>query len=176
MIASGWEIDAHSVTHPDLRRVSARRLAAEVAGSRRTLQARFGVASDFFAYPYGRFDPAVRGAVRRAGFLGATTTTARTCFADRRSVRARTCVGSSERLAVVGPANAALRRLRSAAATRPQGTRSDVPIPRPRRRVRRPPRVGATAAAPARPPMPRGPASHRVIPDRATSPRCESRT
>ncbi len=74
MIASGWEIDAHSVTHPDLRKVSARRLAAEVAGSRRTLQARFGVAADFFAYPYGRSDAAVRGAVRRAGFLGATTT------------------------------------------------------------------------------------------------------
>lgn len=74
MIASGWEIDAHSVTHPDLRRVNARRLTAEVAGSRRTLQQRFGVAADFFAYPYGRRDAAVEGAVRRAGFLGATTT------------------------------------------------------------------------------------------------------
>ena len=74
MVASGWEIDAHSVTHADLRKLSARRLAAEVAGSRRALQVRFGVAADFFAYPYGRSDAAVRAAVRRAGFLGATTT------------------------------------------------------------------------------------------------------
>jgi peptidoglycan/xylan/chitin deacetylase (PgdA/CDA1 family) len=74
LIANGWEIDAHSVTHPDLRRISARRLQAEVAGSRRALQRSFGVPVDFFAYPYGRQDAEVRAAVRRAGFLGATTT------------------------------------------------------------------------------------------------------
>jgi len=74
LIAAGWEIDAHSVTHPDLRRVTAQRLRGEVDGSRRTLQAAFGVPANFFAYPYGRQDPRVRAAVRRAGFLGATTT------------------------------------------------------------------------------------------------------
>jgi peptidoglycan/xylan/chitin deacetylase (PgdA/CDA1 family) len=73
LIANGWEIDAHSITHPDLRAVSATRLAHEVSGSRRAIRRTFGVPADFFAYPYGRNDPRVRAAVRRAGFLGATT-------------------------------------------------------------------------------------------------------
>jgi peptidoglycan/xylan/chitin deacetylase (PgdA/CDA1 family) len=75
LIANGWELDAHSVTHPDLRTVSARRLEAEVRGSRRILQRTFGAPVDFFAYPYGRQNARVRAAVRRAGFLAATTIT-----------------------------------------------------------------------------------------------------
>jgi peptidoglycan/xylan/chitin deacetylase (PgdA/CDA1 family) len=73
MIARGWEIDAHSVTHPDLTKVDPRRLAAEVAGSRRAIRDAFGVDASFFAYPYGRHDAMVRHAVLAAGFLGATT-------------------------------------------------------------------------------------------------------
>jgi peptidoglycan/xylan/chitin deacetylase (PgdA/CDA1 family) len=73
LIAAGWEIDAHSITHPDLRTVSPARLAREVDGSRRMLRATFGVPASFFAYPYGRQNARVRAAVRRAGFLGATT-------------------------------------------------------------------------------------------------------
>jgi peptidoglycan/xylan/chitin deacetylase (PgdA/CDA1 family) len=73
LIRDGWEIDAHSMSHPDLRSVSAKRLETEVAGSRRALQDAFGVPVDFFAYPYGRQNARVRAAVRRAGFLGATT-------------------------------------------------------------------------------------------------------
>lgn len=76
LLAAGWELDAHSVTHPDLTRVSTRRLEAEISGSRRALRAAFGVPVDFFAYPYGREDARVRAAVRRAGFRAATTTRA----------------------------------------------------------------------------------------------------
>lgn len=71
LIAAGWEIDAHTFTHPDLTTVDAARLRREVAGSRRWIQAIFGVPVDFFAYPFGRSDPAVVAEVRRAGFLGA---------------------------------------------------------------------------------------------------------
>ena len=74
LIAAGWEIDAHSITHPDLTAVGDRRLEAEVAGSRAIIRRRFGVAADFFCYPSGRYDGRVIAAVRRAGFLGATTT------------------------------------------------------------------------------------------------------
>jgi peptidoglycan/xylan/chitin deacetylase (PgdA/CDA1 family) len=73
LIAAGWEIDPHSLTHPDLRKLTARRLRTEVDGSRRALRATFGVPANFFAYPYGRQNRRVRAAVRRAGFLGATT-------------------------------------------------------------------------------------------------------
>ncbi len=74
LVHAGWEVDAHTVTHPDLTTLDPRRLWYEVAGSRRLLQREFHVPVDFFAYPAGRYDAAVVRAVRRAGYLGATTT------------------------------------------------------------------------------------------------------
>ena len=74
LIAAGWELDAHTITHPDLTGLDDRQLAREVAGSRRALRHRFGVPVDFLCYPSGRYDARVIAAVRRAGFLGATTT------------------------------------------------------------------------------------------------------
>ena len=74
MIAAGWEIDAHTLTHPDLTTVSPDRLKQEVAGSRQAIRRRFGVPVDFFCYPSGRYDDAVVAAVKAAGYLGATTT------------------------------------------------------------------------------------------------------
>jgi peptidoglycan/xylan/chitin deacetylase (PgdA/CDA1 family) len=74
LIAAGWEIDAHSLSHPDLTGLAARSLRREVAGAREAIQRRFGVAANFFCYPSGRFDADVVGAVQAAGFLGATTT------------------------------------------------------------------------------------------------------
>jgi peptidoglycan/xylan/chitin deacetylase (PgdA/CDA1 family) len=74
LIAAGWEIDSHTLTHPDLTSLGDRELAHEVAGSRRELRRQFGVPVDFFCYPAGRYDARVIAAVRRAGYLGATTT------------------------------------------------------------------------------------------------------
>ncbi len=74
LIAGGWEIDAHWLTHPDLTTLDERRLTREIAGSRRALQRLFGIPVDFFCYPGGRYDARVIGAVRAAGFLAATTT------------------------------------------------------------------------------------------------------
>jgi peptidoglycan/xylan/chitin deacetylase (PgdA/CDA1 family) len=74
MMHDGWEIDAHTLTHPDLTTVDPVRLRHEVAGSRQWLQRTFGVPVRFFAYPAGRYDPLVEAEVRRAGFTGATTT------------------------------------------------------------------------------------------------------
>jgi peptidoglycan/xylan/chitin deacetylase (PgdA/CDA1 family) len=74
LIAAGWEVDAHTVTHADLTTLGERELAYEIAGSRRRLRQRFDAPVDFFCYPGGRYDAGVIAAVRRAGFLGATTT------------------------------------------------------------------------------------------------------
>jgi peptidoglycan/xylan/chitin deacetylase (PgdA/CDA1 family) len=74
LLGGGWELASHTLTHPDLTRVRAARLAREVSGSRSDLRRLFGVAVNFFCYPYGRADAATRAAVRRAGYLGATTT------------------------------------------------------------------------------------------------------
>jgi peptidoglycan/xylan/chitin deacetylase (PgdA/CDA1 family) len=74
LIAAGWEIDAHTITHPDLTKVDDRRLWDEVHGSRVDLRHMFHVPVDFFCYPSGRYDAHVIDAVRRAGYLAATTT------------------------------------------------------------------------------------------------------
>jgi peptidoglycan/xylan/chitin deacetylase (PgdA/CDA1 family) len=74
LMFAGWEIDAHTITHPDLTAVDGAQLWREVHGSRVELQHLFHVPVDFFCYPAGRYNSSVVAAVRRAGFLGATTT------------------------------------------------------------------------------------------------------
>jgi peptidoglycan/xylan/chitin deacetylase (PgdA/CDA1 family) len=74
LVDSGWELASHTFTHPDLTETGVD-LAREIADSRAYLQDRFGVPVDFFCYPSGAYDAAVVSAVRRAGYLGATTTT-----------------------------------------------------------------------------------------------------
>jgi peptidoglycan/xylan/chitin deacetylase (PgdA/CDA1 family) len=74
LLAAGWELGAHTLTHPDLTRVDAARLREEVTGSRTAIRKMFHVRVSFFCYPAGRYDAAVIAAVQQAGYLGATTT------------------------------------------------------------------------------------------------------
>jgi peptidoglycan/xylan/chitin deacetylase (PgdA/CDA1 family) len=74
LIRDGWELAAHTLTHPDLTQLPAAELRHEVAGSRAELRATFGVPVDFFCYPAGRYNDVVVAAVEAAGYLGATTT------------------------------------------------------------------------------------------------------
>jgi peptidoglycan/xylan/chitin deacetylase (PgdA/CDA1 family) len=69
----GWEIGAHTRTHPDLTRLAPRDLEAEIVGGKRVLEDRLGRAVDLFAYPSGRYNPGVRSVVRRH-FRAACTT------------------------------------------------------------------------------------------------------
>ena len=71
MIGDGWEVDSHTLTHPDLTTVSDARLRRELVGSRAELRRRFGVPASFFCYPAGRYNPRVVAAVERAGYRGA---------------------------------------------------------------------------------------------------------
>jgi peptidoglycan/xylan/chitin deacetylase (PgdA/CDA1 family) len=73
LIAAGWEIDAHTFTHPDLTETGAAQLRREVAGARTWIRNVFRQPVDFFCYPAGRYDAAVIAEVRRAGYLGAET-------------------------------------------------------------------------------------------------------
>jgi peptidoglycan/xylan/chitin deacetylase (PgdA/CDA1 family) len=74
LIDAGWEIDAHTRTHPDLTRVTDSRLVDEVQATRTEIADRFGIAANFFCYPGGAYDTRVVAAVRQAGYLAATTT------------------------------------------------------------------------------------------------------
>jgi peptidoglycan/xylan/chitin deacetylase (PgdA/CDA1 family) len=74
MAAHGMDIEAHSLTHPDLTTVSPTQLRGEVRGSRRVLEARLRRSVRVFAYPYGAYDYQVRAALIDAGFYASFTT------------------------------------------------------------------------------------------------------
>ena len=66
--AEGIEVAAHSHTHPQLDRVPAEVVMDEVSRSRFLLEDKLGVKVEGFAYPFGYWDDAARGAVADAGF------------------------------------------------------------------------------------------------------------
>ncbi len=74
LIGAGWEIDAHTITHPDLTTLDPAAVRREVAGSRAALRRDFHVPVDNFAYPAGRYNAAAEAAVRAAGYRAAVTT------------------------------------------------------------------------------------------------------
>jgi peptidoglycan/xylan/chitin deacetylase (PgdA/CDA1 family) len=74
LIAAGWEIDSHTITHPDLRTLGDSQLRQELVGSRNYLRRHFRVPANYFCYPAGRFDARVVAAVKAAGYRAATTT------------------------------------------------------------------------------------------------------
>jgi peptidoglycan/xylan/chitin deacetylase (PgdA/CDA1 family) len=73
LLAAGWELAAHTVSHVDLTTLDPAQLRHEVAGSRAILRGMFRVPVEFFCYPAGRYDAQVIAAVKAAGFRGATT-------------------------------------------------------------------------------------------------------
>jgi peptidoglycan/xylan/chitin deacetylase (PgdA/CDA1 family) len=73
LIAWGWEIDSHTITHHELSGLSPRQLRYELVGSRNLLRRDFGVPVNFFCYPGGVHDAAVVAAARRAGYLAASS-------------------------------------------------------------------------------------------------------
>jgi len=74
LVRNGWEVDDHTLTHPDLTTLDAARLHDEIVVSRARLRALTGERVLFFCYPSGAYDAKVIAAVRAAGFKGATTT------------------------------------------------------------------------------------------------------
>jgi peptidoglycan/xylan/chitin deacetylase (PgdA/CDA1 family) len=74
MVHAGWEVDSHTLTHPDLRTVGTAQLHDEVVVSRARLKRYFGEPVNFFCYPSGHYDATVIAEVKRAGYLAATTT------------------------------------------------------------------------------------------------------
>jgi peptidoglycan/xylan/chitin deacetylase (PgdA/CDA1 family) len=81
LLAGGVELGGHTANHEILSRLDAESAAREVAACREALARRLDVASESFAYPFGRrwdYDPKSKDAVRKAGFASATTTHAGT--------------------------------------------------------------------------------------------------
>ena len=53
LIKAGWELDSHTLSHPDLTTLDDATLARELSHSRRELQRRFGVARELLRLPRG---------------------------------------------------------------------------------------------------------------------------
>lgn len=68
------EIGAHSLSHPDLIKLSPKEAEKEIVGSKKWLEETIGQPVKMFAYPFGFYNAEVKEIVRRAGFVGARTT------------------------------------------------------------------------------------------------------
>lgn len=69
----GWEIDSHSVNHPDLTTLPATELRYQLVASRRFLQRTLHVPVNSFCYPSSRYNATVVAAVKAAGYTNAVT-------------------------------------------------------------------------------------------------------
>ena len=67
----GFRVEAHTVTHPDLRALSQEAATAEIKESRRQLEANLGRTVNLFAYPYGHYNDCLQKEVESAGYKAA---------------------------------------------------------------------------------------------------------
>ncbi|MEI6045002.1 MAG: polysaccharide deacetylase family protein [Chloroflexota bacterium] len=70
--ADGFEVAAHTRTHPDLR--GSKDLEGEIKGSKLDLETMLGHPVRDFSYPYGKYGPTILRLVQEAGYEVAVTT------------------------------------------------------------------------------------------------------
>jgi peptidoglycan/xylan/chitin deacetylase (PgdA/CDA1 family) len=73
LVAAGFEIGAHTVTHPDLSQLGYDECLHEMNESRLELERSLGIAVRTFAYPSCHYGPAAVAAARAASFSAAVT-------------------------------------------------------------------------------------------------------
>jgi O-antigen/teichoic acid export membrane protein/peptidoglycan/xylan/chitin deacetylase (PgdA/CDA1 family) len=95
--AAGFELGAHTISHPDLTAVDADTCRHEVAGSKEQLEAILGTPVTSFAYPYFLYDATARAAAEAAGFDAAVTGLGWGGFDDRLALP-RALVGGKDGL------------------------------------------------------------------------------
>lgn len=67
----GVTIGSHSWSHPNLCALAEADLGAELSRSDQWLRSRFSCVVPWLSYPYGLYNEAVKGAIAKAGYLGA---------------------------------------------------------------------------------------------------------
>lgn len=73
-VAAGWEIGAHTMSHPRLAALPPAAAATEIAQSKAALETRLGLEILSFAYPYGDLSAETKALVQQAGFTYAVAT------------------------------------------------------------------------------------------------------
>jgi peptidoglycan/xylan/chitin deacetylase (PgdA/CDA1 family) len=74
LVAAGWELGAHTMTHPDLSTLDYDACLREITDSRVALEEIGGAPVQTFAYPFGRYGPEAMAAARDSGLIAAVTT------------------------------------------------------------------------------------------------------
>jgi len=73
LIHAGWQLGAEGPSTANLTTADPTQVDGIVLSARQTLQSRYGVPLNWFAYPSGAYNSTLLAAVRSAGFVGATT-------------------------------------------------------------------------------------------------------
>ena len=76
LAAAGFQVGAHTVTHPRLAELDASRCRTELVDARRCLEDELSRPVVHLAYPYGSFDRAVQAMAADAGYVTACSTRA----------------------------------------------------------------------------------------------------
>lgn len=74
MADAGFDIEAHTVTHPHLTRLSPAQATAEIKNAKAALETHLGRRVDTFCYPYGDYNTEIKNIVRDSGYTGAVVT------------------------------------------------------------------------------------------------------
>ena len=74
LAAEGFEIGAHTVTHPRLTELDRAHCRAELVNARRRIEAEVGRPAAHLAYPFGAYNATVRELADEAGYLTACST------------------------------------------------------------------------------------------------------
>jgi peptidoglycan/xylan/chitin deacetylase (PgdA/CDA1 family) len=67
-LLAGHQIGSHSMTHRNLKKLSAREAREEIFASRKRLEDLFGIEVRHFCYPFGGCNPEVQDLVEEAGY------------------------------------------------------------------------------------------------------------
>ncbi|MGX1928073.1 polysaccharide deacetylase family protein [Flagellimonas sp. 2504JD4-2] len=68
-----YDLQAHTISHPDLKKTSDLNAETEIGRSKIDLEAKLGKQITSFAYPYGRYTPRDTELARKAGYSNAVT-------------------------------------------------------------------------------------------------------
>jgi peptidoglycan/xylan/chitin deacetylase (PgdA/CDA1 family) len=74
LASAGWELGAHTLSHPDLATLDYDACRREIEESKTALERIAGTPVETFAYPFGRYGPAATAAAADSGLLAAVST------------------------------------------------------------------------------------------------------
>lgn len=74
LLASGWTLGSHTVSHPELNRLNSETASLEINSSKSQLESIFDVHITTICYPAGKYSKEIMDQVENAGYAFATTT------------------------------------------------------------------------------------------------------